>query len=267
MHKPPLSMQDLTRSFVTQICTLWRGMGRPIIVGLCGAQGSGKSTLAKATIQELARQGVRAATVALDDFYLPRETRLQLSSHIHPLLLTRGVPGTHDTDMLAECLKQLMQPGICDLPHFDKAADTRTGEWTRIQTPVDVVLFEGWCVGACPQPEAELETPVNRLEAEEDKNGIWRNFVQTQLAGPYQALFASLDALALLKAPNFEVVFSWRKEQEEALHALTGLGLSDTQLVRFIAHYERLTRWILREMPTRADWCFQLDQHRHWLTD
>ncbi len=267
MHEPPLSARDLTQNFVERVCALWRSKQRPIIVGLCGAQGSGKSTLAQASKHALERQGLRSAIVALDDFYLPREARLILSLHIHPLLITRGVPGTHDTVRLAECLKQLVQPGFCDLPHFDKAEDTRTKEQTRIETPVDIVLFEGWCVGARPQPDAALAAPVNPLEAEEDKDGVWRKFVQAQLAGPYQNLFVSLDALALLKAPNFEVVFSWRKQQEEALRARTGRGLSDVQLVRFIAHYERLTRWILSEMPARASWCFPLDDHRHWLAE
>ena len=258
---------ELTQGFAERVHTLWRAIHRPTIIGLCGAQGSGKSTLAQASKQELDRRGLRTAIVALDDFYLPREARLQLSRHIHPLLLTRGVPGTHDTDMLAECLKQLVQPGFCDLPHFDKAEDTRMKEETRIKTPVDIIVLEGWCVGARPQPDTTLAAPVNRLEAEEDKDRVWRNFVQAQLSGPYQNLFASLDALALLKAPNFEVVFSWRKEQEEALRARTGRGMSDAQLVRFIEHYERLTRWILNEMPARASWCFRLDEHRNWLAD
>lgn len=264
MHEPPLSGRDLTETFVARVYALWRRMQRPVVVGLCGAQGSGKSTLALASKEAFEKKGVRAAVVALDDFYLPREARLALSLRVHPLLMTRGVPGTHDTDWLAECLKELVEPGVCNLPHFDKAEDTRTHEQTRITTPVDIILFEGWCVGARPQPDAALAAPVNRLEAEEDKDGVWRRFVQTQLAGPYQALFATLDALALLKAPNFEVVFSWRKQQEEALRARTGRGLSDAQLVRFIAHYERLTRWILSEMPARANWCFSLDAHRHW---
>jgi D-glycerate 3-kinase len=267
MPIPSLSKADLTQSFVAHASAVWRSSGRPVVVGLCGAQGSGKSTLTEASKLALERQGIRTAIVALDDFYLPRQARIELSSRIHPLLLTRGVPGTHDTDMLAGCLQQLVQPGFCDLPRFDKAEDTRAETTERIRTPVDIVLFEGWCVGARPQPDAELETPVNRLEAEEDQDGVWRNFVQAQLGGPYRNLFASLDALALLKAPSFEVVFSWRKEQEDALRARTGRGMSDVQLIRFIAHYERLTRWILSEMPERADWCFPLDELRRWLPD
>ena len=267
MHKPALSKADLTQSFVAHVSALWRSAGRPVVVGLCGAQGSGKSTLAVASQQELERQGMRTAVVALDDFYLPHEARVELSNRVHPLLLTRGVPGTHDTDMLATCLQQLIRPGFCDLPRFDKASDTRAEPLERIRTPVDIVLFEGWCVGARPQPDGELEAPVNRLEAEEDRSGVWRSYVQAQLAGRYRNLFASLDALALLKAPSFAVVFTWRKEQEDELRARTGRGMSDPQLVRFIAHYERLTRWILSEMPQRADWCFPLDERRHWRVD
>jgi D-glycerate 3-kinase len=38
--------------------------------------------------------------------------------------------------------------------------------------------------------------------------------------------------------------------------------MSDTQLERFISHYERLTRFILAEMPERADLVVGLDPER-----
>jgi D-glycerate 3-kinase len=38
--------------------------------------------------------------------------------------------------------------------------------------------------------------------------------------------------------------------------------MSDEEVVRFVAHYERLTRWILSEMPGRADWTITLDENR-----
>ena len=66
----------------------------------------------------------------------------------------------------------------------------------------------------------------------------------------------------VLEAPSFEVVAGWRREQEHKLIARTGRGMSDAELERFVAHYERLTRWILAEMPERARLTFRLDENR-----
>ena len=131
-----------------------------------------------------------------------------------------------------------------------------------------MVLFEGWCVGARPQAAAELVQPVNSLEREEDPDRTWRSFVNAALA-TYQPLFAELDLLVQFVPPDFEVVARWRMEQEAKLRArqtdLPGV-MSDGQVERFVAHYERLTRHIIREMPARADALVRLDSHRRPLS-
>jgi D-glycerate 3-kinase len=155
-------------------------------------------------------------------------------------------------------------------PRFDKAADDRAppDRWDQVRGPLDVLLFEGWCVGARPQAPADLATPVNDLERSSDPDGTWRAWVDAQLAGRYRPLFARVDLLALLAAPDFSVVERWRGEQEAELRErLLAEGRpdttqSDTELRRFIQHYERLTRHILAEMPGRADVVVRLDGAR-----
>ena len=237
---------------------------RTAVIGLCGAQGSGKSTVAAATVKLLEDDGLSAVAVSLDDFYLSRRAREQLAKRAHPLLATRGPPGTHDVDLAGAVLDQLRKEGRLALPAFDKAADERRprAAWTTVATPVDVVIFEGWCVGARAQGAAALDVPVNSLEAEEDPAGRWRAYVNAQLDGPYQQLFDRLNELVLLQAPSFDVVAGWRLEQERKLIARSGRGMSETEVARFVAHYERLTRWILAEMPARADVVFPLGPDR-----
>lgn len=158
------------------------------------------------------------------------------------------------------------------LPRFDKAADDRAApeQGRTVEGPVDLILFEGWCVGARPQPAADLLAPVNDLERDEDRDGSWRRFANDHLSSSYRSLFMALD-VAVLLAPSggFEAVSGWRKEQERKLRdrlAAEGLpparAMSDAQVERFIAHYERLTRWILQEMPARADVLVRLDPKR-----
>jgi D-glycerate 3-kinase len=237
---------------------------RTAVIGLCGPQGSGKSTIVAATKILLEARGYSTVTLSLDDFYLTRDARQRLAREVHPLLATRGPPGTHDVALAGAVLEQLRLKGKVSLPRFDKATDNRAprGSWETVASPVDVVLFEGWCVGAVAQGAAALREPVNDLEREEDPKGVWRGYVNEQLDGPYQGLFARLHDLILLDAPSFEAVAGWRAEQEAKLRARTGAGMTEAELARFVAHYERLTRWILAEMPGRADWVITLDKDR-----
>lgn len=237
---------------------------RPLVVGLCGAQGSGKSTLAAALADRLTVAGHRTAILALDDLYLPAADRVALAGAVHPLLRVRGVPGTHDPELGLALLSRLGEAGPVAMPRFDKATDDRAAPAT-VEGPFDVILFEGWCVGAAPQAADDLARPVNALEAEADTDGVWRRHVNAALAGPYRALFGRIDRLILLAAPGFDVVHGWRLQQEEELRARRpeGAGLMDTAAVAaFIQHYERLTRHILAEMPGRADLTLYLDPDR-----
>ncbi len=243
------------------------GRDCPLVVGLCGAQGIGKSTLARSVAAQLKSRGLSVLLLGLDDLYLSRTERQALAERVHTLLATRGVPGTHDVALGLALLDAAGRSGTLALPRFDKAQDDRTPptSWPAIATPVDIVLFEGWCVGALPQAKQELVEPVNDLERLEDPEGIWRRYANDALAGPYQQLFGRIDTLILLAAPGFEVVASWRQEQEDALRATLPAGartMDSTRIARFIAHYERLTRHILAEMPGRADLVLRLDRQR-----
>ncbi len=241
-----------------------RTAGRTVVLGICGAQGSGKTTIAAAAVRMLAERGLRCVVLSLDDLYLSHAARLRLARAVHPLLATRGPPGTHHPALGIEVLARLGEPGEVALPRFDKAADTLRdrAEWPLVQAPVDVVLFEGWCVGARPQPPEALIEPVNALERDEDPDGRWRTFVNVALDGAYQPLFARIDRLILLQAPGFEVVAGWRAEQEAKLRERTGRGMAPGEIARFVAHYERLTRWVAEEMPRRADWVVPLASDR-----
>jgi D-glycerate 3-kinase len=240
------------------------GRRAPLVVGLTGPQGSGKSTLAAQMPAALAKHGLRAVVLALDDLYLPKAERLRLARDVHPLLAVRGVPGTHDVALGGEVLASLGAARETLVPSFDKAADDRLpqSEWARVEGPADVIVFEGWCVGARPQPPEALAAPVNAVERTRDPDGVWRRYANDALAGPYRALFNPIGFQALLLAPGFDVVLGWREQQEHALIARGGAGQTDAELAAFIQYYERLTRWLAAEMPARADVTARLDDGR-----
>lgn len=259
-----------------QIAALKSRMPRPLVVGVNGAQGSGKSTLAAFLKKVLeARPGLRVAVLSIDDFYLTKGERQSLAQTVHPLMATRGVPGTHDVGLGIKVIDRLMTAGpedVTPIPRFDKSMDDRLPEdqWDSFEGRADIVILEGWCVGARSEDDEALATPVNRLEAEEDWQGIWRTYVNRQLETVYPALFSRIDCLVMLKVPDFDCVRRWRLLQEEKLKArvapgsgpeIMGRGFMDAHaLERFIMHYERLTHHILTEMPARADAVLDLDR-------
>ena len=252
------------------------GAGRPLLVGLNGSQGSGKSTLAALLVQLLADvHGLRAIDLSIDDFYLSRRSRQALASQVHPLLATRGVPGTHDVSLLLETLQQLTQgTATVAVPCFDKASDDRCpeSEWLAVSAPVDVVIIEGWCLGVPAQRGEALHRPVNDLEAAEDPDGRWRRYINRQIHGQYQALYDLVDIWIMLQAPSFECVYKWRSEQENKLaDDVLEQGkdvyrdtqvMTDQQLSRFIQHYQRLTEHALAELPGQVHYLFRLDDDR-----
>jgi D-glycerate 3-kinase len=249
-----------------------KARGGLFVVGLCGAQGSGKSTMVQVLAQLLTGDGLRVAVLSLDDLYCTRAQRQQLAAQVHPLLTTRGPPGTHDVALGMEVITALEQGRQTALPRFDKARDDRRprAEWAMAgggAGPVDVLLFEGWCVGARPEPAAALALPVNPLERDEDRDLGWRRHVNAALAGDYATLFARIDRLVMLRAPSFETVKAWRLEQEAKLLAASGAEpgsrvMTEAEVLRFVQFFERTTRQIEREMPARADMLVTLNQQR-----
>ena len=240
----------------------------PLVVGLTGPQGSGKSAAAGALALLLQHCGLRTLVLSIDDLYLTLAERRRLAIDVHPLFLTRGVPGTHDVALGRAVIESLDRAGETAVPRFDKAGDDRRdpADWDIVAGPVDVILFEGWCVGARPQTEAALVDPVNELERTRDPDGVWRRRANAALAGPYQDLFAAISFQVLLRAPSFQAVLGWRLEQEHKLRAREpGKGQTDAEIAVFIRHYERLTRWIDAEMPGRADAVVQLGMGREVL--
>lgn len=238
---------------------------RMLVLGLNGAQGTGKSTLARLLRRLLERvHGLRVAILSLDDIYLTGAERLQRAQTIHPLLAMRGVPGTHDVELGIRVLRRLRESKPIALPRFDKAKDERcpAAEWPPWEGRCDVVIFEGWCVGARPQRADELRAPINGLERLEDPTGDWRWYVNRELGGHYQALFAELDLLIMLRPPDFDRVYAWREEQEVRLRAAQGGPevMTPTAVRRFVMHFERLTRFMWEEMPGRADAIVHLGQ-------
>ena len=240
------------------------------IIGLTGGQGSGKSTISnilKILLKEA--YGLNTTTFSIDDFYKTYKERKKMSEKISPLFLTRGVPGTHDTNLLFTCLKKIKESNFSKIliPKFDKSIDDRLPKkkWQKVEKKQDIVIFEGWCVGATPQKKKDLIAPINILEKEKDKKRTWRNYVNKELKNRYEKIFKLIDLMIFLKIPSFEYVYEWRLLQEKKLR-VTSKGkktMTDKQVKNFIMFYERITRHMLKNFSKKAKFVINIDSsHR-----
>ena len=238
------------------------------LIGLSGLQGSGKSTLAAQLVEHARERGVAALAMSIDDFYHGRDARRRLAHTVHPLLATRGVPGTHDVGLLLRTLAHLRNATgdrpAC-VPRFDKGRDTRLppSRWRRIAQAPALVILEGWCIGVPAQTRAQLQAPLNELERHEDADGRWRHWVNSRLEDEYEQAWRQLDRLVMLQAPGFDVVTQWRDQQEQAVRRRNAPhALSAPALQRFLMHYERISRHALKTLPALADVRVVLDAQR-----
>ncbi len=242
----------------------------PFIIGINGCQGSGKSTLTSFLEAYLSSVHQRSVVVlSIDDFYLDQSARRALAIKVHPLLSTRGVPGTHDIALALHTFRQLEKGLTTSLPRFNKATDNPfpKEQWPVISHKPDFIILEGWCVGVSPQPNPQVKRPINHLEEVEDSLGIWRAFVNTELAGEYQVLFNKINYQVMLKAPSFDCVYRWRLEQEHKLAQLSHIDrtgiMSDEEVANFVQHYQRITEHALQTLPDACDTVFTLDPNRN----
>ncbi len=255
-----------------ELVEIWKKHGKTLVVGINGSQGSGKSTLADLLALMLSDQyGLNVATLSIDDFYYTRKQREVLAREVHPLMATRGAPGTHDVGLAIKTIQSLCNNETTSIPRFDKFIDDRFPEeqWDQVTTKVNFVLFEGWCLGAEPRSEGENQQAVNELERKEDPDGIWRQYTNQQLRDAYPELFRLVDTWIMLKAPSFDCVYQWRLEQENKLRdSLSGSTDSSDKLMdkagirRFIQHTQSVTEHLLETLPVKVDFLFELDKNR-----
>jgi len=240
------------------------------IIGLSGGQGSGKSTISN-ILKIILKENFNLETIifSIDDFYKTIKERKIMAKKISPLFLTRGVPGTHDTKMLYSCIKNLKSSKFKKIiiPKFDKAIDNRASKnkWLKVTKKPNIVVFEGWCVGAEPQKKKDLLISINELEKQNDYKKTWRNKVNQELKQDYKKIFKLIDKIIFLKVPSFKYVFKWRLLQEKKLQRnLKGKKImSKHKIKNFIMFYERITKHMIKTLTYKAHTMIKIDtKHR-----
>ena len=238
----------------------YKKKGETLILGFSGGQGSGKTTVTgilKIILKKFFKRRIHVSSI--DDFYKTLEDRNKISNKIHPLLKTRGVPGTHDINLVKNFFNIIRKKKFkkIKLPKFEKAMDNRLEKkyWFNIKQKPEIVILEGWCVGARPQSNSLIRKPVNILEKYEDRDLTWRKYVNEKLKKEYKKLFAMIDHFIFIKIPNFNMVFKWRFLQENKLKKRLHLRkkvMSFYEIKRFIMFYQRITLQMIKDLSKSA---------------
>ncbi|MGB0680045.1 MAG: glycerate kinase [Polyangiales bacterium] len=244
----------------------WRAAGRPWVLGLLGPQGSGKSTLADALVHLLAARGRRAATVSIDDFYLPLAERQVLQAQ-DPRFRFRGPPGTHDLQALQQVLTAVhgKAPTLA-LPRFDKALHAGQGDRIAPRTvaELDVLVLEGWCVGLRPIDSAAFDHAPTPIDSAADR--AFARDCNGALAA-YEAAWDQLDSLGMLALTDPDASRRWRRAAEDKLRAQGRGGMTPEAIDAFVAYFHRalhpaLFYPALEQHPCGPSWVARFDADR-----
>ncbi len=266
--------ERMIKSFLIPLC-FWISKKsenkRPYFVGLAGGQGTGKTTISSLIRIILTKYfRLNVFRISIDDFYKTRKERINLSKRVHPMLLTRGVPGTHDINMMLNFFKNSKSKKFkrLKLPTFNKAIDDRFNKkkWYDLKKRPDVVIFEGWCVGAKSEKNNTLKKTINKMEKNKDQKFIWRKYVNDQLKTKYKKLYSQLNCLIYLKAKNFNLLQKWRLKQERKLRTKNKKNLntkimSREDVLSFMQTYQRISQNMFRYTPKYASIIINLNSN------
>lgn len=238
--------------------------GKPAVYGIVGLQGSGKSTLAAQMTALGKSRGLNIVALSIDDFYYGKRERNALARNIHPLFARRGPPGTHDVALACDVLDKLTHGKPAHIPRFNKISDTRLppSRWPRVNTRVDLIILEGWFLFAVPESRSSLIKPINSLERQQDKEGIWRHYCNQALKD-YGMIWQRIDRSLFLQGPGFEQVTHWRWQQEQSLQAANPhrQAMTKKQVEAFILLFERTSRNVFPLLPSKVDRVVRLDKN------
>jgi D-glycerate 3-kinase len=232
---------------------------KPFIVGFSGCQGSGKTTTCETLASILRHEPYNLSVVvfSLDDLYLTRKDQVDLADS-HPgnrLLELRGQFGSHDLGLTKKLFKNLLDahceylespasaPKVA-IPRYDKSLHHGLGdrldesEWTKVSTPFDIVIFEGWSLGFKHLPDSILPevykiTPQATKFTFEEVSSINSNLKDYE-----DSIYPYFDIFCHMAPTSLENVYQWRLEQEHNMIKTRGVqGMSDDQVRAFVDTY------------------------------
>ncbi|GME81149.1 unnamed protein product [Ambrosiozyma monospora] len=228
---------------------------KPLIIGIEGPQGSGKTWLATHLKEQLSKlfPSLNFINFSMDDFYLTFQEQCIVNEKNkgNMLLQGRGLPGTHDLDLLKECLLEIQSgENSVEIPVYDKSLNSGKGDrlphkdWIRIEKDkkVDVLIFEGWFNGY--RAIGNTTKLIERWhEIQRQQSPKFDSLTESHIVKldkdlkKYEEIWKFFDCFIYLTTPRLDNVYTWRLQQEHDLISKKGSGMTDKEVELFVDRY------------------------------
>jgi len=236
---------------------------RPLVIGVQAHQGCGKTTMT--SIISLILKGfydVNCLNISIDDFYKTFDELNKLKQE-KPDFKYRGPPGTHDLKLAKNLFDKIKNNEIgYYIPIYNKSFNNGKGERIdngfEIRFPVEVLIFEGWFLGAKSKDVAKMINnknnkyknirEINQVNRENNTkeyseisdNQEERNMDSLLLQSnknlkDYEDIWKDIDVFISIKPENFYLSKKWRIQAEKNLKS----GMDYKTIRDFIEYFWR----------------------------
>jgi uridine kinase len=143
-QKPDVLIQSTEKSYRESLSKLADSIlnrqHRCKVIMLSGPSSSGKTTTARMLRQEFLNRGAGTVVISLDDFYLGEGRAPLLPNGEHDYEAVEAL----NVAAVKQCLRSLLQDGMCDIPQFD-FQNRRPHDYTVhiALGPNDIAIIEG----------------------------------------------------------------------------------------------------------------------------